>query len=90
MKPLHLFSRCILILSLILIGIPSAQGQILKKLKKSAERAAERTVERRVEKETSEKTDQVLDSILEPGKKGEVARDKDGNPIPQMDDAGIW
>jgi outer membrane protein OmpA-like peptidoglycan-associated protein len=85
MKPLHLFSRCILILSLILIGIPSAHGQILKKLRKKAEKAAERTVERRVEKETSEKTDQVLDSILEPGKKGEVARDKDGNPIPQTD-----
>lgn len=88
MKPLHQFSRCILILCLVLIGIPSAQGQILKKLKKSAERAAERTVERRVEKETSEKTDQVLDSILEPGKKGEVARDKDGNPIPQMEMPG--
>ncbi|NER11739.1 OmpA family protein [Muriicola jejuensis] len=68
--------------------IPTAQGQILKKLKKSAERAAERTIERRVEKETSEKTDEVLDSILEPGKKGEVARDKDGNPIPQMDTPG--
>lgn len=65
--------------------MPVAQGQILKKLKKKAEKAAERTIERRVEKETSEKTDEVLDSILEPGKKGEVARDKDGNPIPQMD-----
>ncbi len=68
--------------------MPVAQGQILKKLKKKAEKAAERTVERRVEKETAEKTDQVLDSILEPGKKGEVARDKDGNPIPQMDMPG--
>jgi len=88
MRPLHLVSRCILILGLILIGIPSAHGQILKKLKKKAEKAAERTIERRVEKETSEKTDQVLDSILEPGKKGEVARDKDGLPIPQMDQPG--
>jgi outer membrane protein OmpA-like peptidoglycan-associated protein len=88
MKPLHLLSRCFLVLSFILIGIPSAQGQILKKLKKRAEKAAERTVERRVEKETSEKTDQVLDSILEPGKKGEVSKDKDGNPIPQTEVPG--
>ncbi len=73
---------------MILFSIPAAQGQILKKLKKSAEKSAERTVERRVEKEAAEKTDQVLDSILEPGKKGEVARDKDGNPIPQPNTPG--
>lgn len=85
MRPLHLVSRCLLIIGLILIGIPSAQGQILKKLKKKAEKAAEKTIERRVEKEASKKTDKVLDSILEPGKKGEVARDKDGNPIPQVE-----
>ncbi len=85
MRPLHFFFRSALFLVLVLTAIPTAQGQILKKLKKKAEKAAERTVERRVEKETAEKTDQVLDSILEPGKKGEVARDKDGNPIPQMD-----
>ncbi len=88
MRPLHLFSRAILFIVLLLAAMPSADGQILKKLKKKAEKAAERTVERRVEKETQEKTDQVLDSILEPGKKGEVARDKDGLPIPQMDQPG--
>ena len=61
-------------------GVGTANGQLLKKLGKTAERAAERTVNRRVANETSKKTDQALDSILEPGKKGRQDREIYGDP----------
>ena len=54
-------------LFLMFMGAPSAHGQFIKKLAKSAQRAAERTVENRVNREASKKTDQVLDSLLQPG-----------------------
>ncbi len=67
-------------LLLFFLAIPSAEGQILKKLGKRAQKAAERTVERRVEQESSKKTDEVLDSILEPGQK---KNDPQAPPAPQ-------
>lgn len=82
MKNSFLVSGKWLLLAAMLLAIPTANGQILKKLGKRAERAAERTVERRVDKEASKKTDQVLDSILEPGKKGEQERIYKGDPPP--------
>ncbi len=75
--------RLVLIGLIGILAIPTAQGQLLKKLGKRAERAAERTVERRVEEETTKKTDQVLDSILEPGQKG-----PDQPPTPEGDAPG--
>ena len=71
--------RLVLVGLFVLLAMPAAQGQLLKKLGKRAERAAERTIERRVEKETTKKTDQVLDSILEPGSKG-----PDQTPAPEQ------
>ncbi len=83
MKKSYRFLRTCLPVILLIAFVPDADGQVLKRLKKSAERAAERAVERRVDRETTEKTDEVLDSILEPGSKDNTPTDTSGNPIPQ-------
>lgn len=80
MKKVSRLLQIILTISLMFAFAPDANGQILKRLGKSAERAAERALEKRVEKETTEKTEEVLDSILEPGSKGEQEKQL---PIPQ-------
>ena len=82
MKKSYRFLRTCLPVILLIAYVPDTNGQVLKRLKKSAERAAERAVERRVDRETTEKTDEVLDSILEPGSKGNNPTDTSGNPIP--------
>lgn len=80
MKKVTRLLKLTLPLVLIFAFAPDANGQILKRLGKSAERAAERALEKRVEKETTEKTEEVLDSILEPGSKGDQEKQL---PIPQ-------
>ena len=71
--------RILLPILLMLIALPEANAQLLKKLGKTAEKAAERTVQRRVDRETTKKTDQALDSVLAPGSKGQQNPNSSGN-----------
>ncbi len=93
MKKSYRFLHTCLPFILLIAFVPDANGQLLKKIKKSAERAAERTVERKVERETEKKMDAALDSILEPGSAGtedqEIPAPKTdipSDPKPQGDD----
>ena len=88
MKTNQPFIAMLSTVALLFLAVPTAEGQILKKLGKRAQKAAERTVERRVEQETAKKTDEVLDSILEPGQGGQQAPappapNPPGNETPQ-------
>ena len=61
MKKLH-FSQILTIVLCTVFTLPSANAQILKKLKQKAEQ----TVERKLEQKTEKETEKAMDSILNP------------------------
>lgn len=65
MKTLLKPSQLICVLATVLFLIPTANGQILKKLQKKAEQ----TVERKLEQKTEKETGKAMDSILDPNDK---------------------
>lgn len=65
MKTLLKPSQLICVLATVLFLIPTANGQILKKLQKKAEQ----TVERKLEQKTEKETGKAMDSILDPNEK---------------------
>ena len=64
MKKLH-FSQILTIVLCTVFTLPSANAQILKKLKQKAEQ----TVERKLEQKTEKETEKAMDSILNPDEK---------------------
>lgn len=60
-----------------ILGLGSAEAQILKKLRKRAEQAAEETIYRKVEEKTSEETEKAMDTLINaPGKKLKKRKNK--------------
>ena len=83
----YLFPRAIAFL-LFLFIVPTAQGQILKKLRKRAEKAAEEAVLNKTEEKVYKETSKGMDSILNPKTgKMEPAPEQDAPQAPTGNDS---
>ena len=77
MKTSLKFSKLLCVFTIGLFLLPTANAQILKKLKKRAER----TIERKLEQKTEKETGKAMDSILDPNEKSPSKKS------PQNDDS---